>query len=244
MLLNLDDLGATYGEPTYDRVYCSFCHKAHNAGYNQKEESFIPILVDKGTGICSNCHDLGVSHFMGDPTLAATYQIPDPPLYRGIWPESGMSSFYEGEDETPMTITCESCHYLSTPADGSDPVPGRLLAPADEETEWTPGYPEDYLCTGCHGESPATIGEGVTHPLMDADALRYPIDPSYIQPGETMVTYTPGQTVNCHSCHRAHGAVPAGGVYIMKMIRGNNTDPKAIQPQIDYTSLCLSCHPR
>ncbi|MDF1526759.1 MAG: cytochrome c3 family protein [bacterium] len=244
MLLNLADLGVTYGEPTYDRIYCSLCHKAHNAGYNRKEESFIPLLVDKGTTLCSLCHELGVSHFMGDPTLASTYQSPDPPLYRVIWPGTGLTSYYEGEGDTPTTITCESCHSLSTPSDGSDPVPGYLLAPAAEGTEWAPGYPEDYLCTGCHGESPATVGEGTTHPLMDADALRYPIDPSYIQSGETMVTYTPGGSVNCHSCHRAHGAVPAGGVYIMKMIRGNNVDPKAIQPQIDYTDLCLSCHPR
>jgi hypothetical protein len=179
---------------------------------------------------------------MGDPTLASTYQDLDPPLYRGIWPDSGMASFYEGEGETASVITCESCHYLSTPADGSDPVPGRLLAPGDEDAEWTPGYPEDYLCTGCHGESPATVGGGETHPLMDADTTGYPINPSYIQSGETMLTYTPGRAINCHSCHRAHGAVIAGGVYIMKITRGNNTDPKAIQPQIDYTFLCLSCH--
>jgi predicted CXXCH cytochrome family protein len=244
MLLNLDSLGITYGEPTYDRIYCSLCHKAHNAGYNRKEESFIPLLVDKGTGICSNCHELGVSHFMGDPTLASTYGDDDPPLYRGIWPESGMASFYEGEGDTPTSITCESCHFLSTPMDGGDPVPGRLLAPADEDAEWIPGYPEDYLCTGCHGETPATVGGGSTHPLMEADSSIYPVDPSYIQLGETMVTYTPGRAVNCHSCHRTHGAVPSGGVYIMKISRGTNIDPKAIQPQINYENLCLSCHPR
>jgi predicted CXXCH cytochrome family protein len=244
MLLNLDDLGVTYGEPTYDRIYCSLCHKAHNAGFSRKEENYIPILVNRGPDICSNCHDLGVSHFMGDPTLPSTYNASDPALYRGIWPESGRSSFYEGEGETPTTITCESCHDLSIPADGSDPVVGRLLAPAGEDAEWTPGFPEDYLCTGCHGESPSTVGEGVTHPLMDADAFRYPIDISYIQAGETMVTYTPYGSVNCHSCHRAHSAVPSGGVYIMKIIRGDNIDPKAIHPQVDYTSLCLSCHPR
>ena len=121
-------------------------------------------------------------------------------------------------------------------------MPGRLLAQAGEDIEWIQGYPEDYLCTGCHGESPATVGGGSTHPLMDADATVYPVDESYIQLGETLVTYTHGGSVNCHSCHRAHGAVPAGGVYIMKIIRGDNTDPKAIHPEIDYTRLCLSCH--
>jgi predicted CXXCH cytochrome family protein len=244
LIINFQNLGHTFGEPSYDRIYCSFCHRAHNAGFGGIEENFIPILVDRGTDICSNCHELGVSHFMGDPTLPSTYEIPEPHLYRGIWPASGKASFYEGEGETPTTITCESCHYFSTPADGSHPTQARLLAPADEETEWYPGYPEDYLCTGCHGEAPATVGEGRTHPLMEADMWAFPnISATHLSMDEIPVTYTYNGTINCHSCHKTHNAVVRGGVYILKVARGENIDPKAIHPEIDFTALCHSCHP-
>ena len=250
VLLNIEEFGTTYGEPTYDRMYCSICHKAHNAGYRGKEENYIPILIDENQEICKLCHTLGTSHFMGDSTLSSTYDKPDPPLYRGIWPGTGLTSFYDGEGEIQTTITCESCHYFTTRIDSSgaeiivdnDSDPSRLLAQANEDTEWEPGYPEDYLCTGCHGESPATVGGGVTHPLMGADGTKHPIDPSYLKPGDTLVTYTQGYAVNCHSCHRAHGAAIAGGVYILKMVRGSNTDPYAIQPELNYLELCLTCH--
>lgn len=244
MLLNLDNLGITYGEPTYDRIYCSFCHKAHNAGYQREEESYIPLLVEKGTEICSYCHNLGVSHFLGDPTLASTYENPTPPLYRGVWPESGRASFYDGEGEVPTTITCESCHTLSIPVEGTDPVPGRLLAPAGEDVEWTPGYPEEYLCTGCHHLDQETFGEGHTHPTMDADWRLYPnIYTDHLLPDEIPVTLTENQLINCHSCHSTHHAVVRGGVYILKVIRGENDIPNAIHPEIDFTPLCHSCHP-
>jgi len=155
-----------------------------------------------------------------------------------------MASYYEGDGEIPTTITCESCHYLSTPIDGSDPVPGRLLAPADEETEWSPGYPEDYLCTGCHGESPATVGGGTTHPLMDASRHSYPdIQTDHLLIDEIPSTYTIDGRINCHSCHSTHNAVVRGGVYILKAVGGDNVDPKAIHPEIDFTVLCHTCHP-
>lgn len=143
-----------------------------------------------------------------------------------------------------MGVTCLSCHNLATPEAGERGFDHYLLAPADEDAEWTMGYPEEYLCTGCHGEAPATVGGGETHPLMTADFYKYPdIKVSHLLPGETAVTYTPRGSVNCHSCHRAHGAVINGGLYILKICRGENLDPRAIQPRVDFTDLCDSCHP-
>jgi hypothetical protein len=242
MIINIQNLGQTFGQVSYDRVYCSYCHKAHNAGFGAIEPNYIPLLVDSSSEICLNCHDLGVSHFMGDPTLASTYQKPEPSLYRDLWPETDLYSRYDGPLGNQVIITCVSCHYLSNPGPEGISVEDRLFAPAGEGVEWEPGYPEDYLCTGCHGESPATVGEGKTHPLVQADGRNYPVLESQLDSGETTVSYTDGGGINCHSCHKAHKADLEGGVYILKMGHGQNTDPKAIRPQVMYEELCLSCH--
>lgn len=239
------EFGFVYGsELRSNTVYCAHCHRAHNAGYQRNEEDYIPILVEKGVGLCSICHVMGVTHFMGDPTLPSTYNKNDSNMRRIPWPGSNRTSYYEGEGTTPMGVTCLSCHNLATPEAGERGFDHYLLAPADEDAEWTMGYPEEYLCTGCHGEAPATVGGGETHPLMTADFYKYPdIKVSHLLPGETAVTYTPRGSVNCHSCHRAHGAVINGGLYILKICRGENLDPRAIQPRVDFTDLCDSCHP-
>ena len=244
MTSNRDQLGHTYGQYSFNRVYCSHCHKAHNAGYAQQEDSFIPILVDQITDLCEICHSMGVSHFLGDSTLPSTYGKSNPPLYRDAWPETGLYSVYEGEGEVQYSVTCLSCHYLSGLPEGFDAVTNnRLLAPADENTEWAPGYPEDYLCTGCHGINPATESEGHTHPLMEADRSLFPtIFTSHLLVDEVPTTYTDNDGINCHSCHKTHNAIVRGGVYILKAVRGNNIDPKAIHPTIDYTKLCHGCH--
>jgi predicted CXXCH cytochrome family protein len=242
LVSNSVNLGNTFGEISYDKIYCSYCHKAHNAGYGGNEQKFIPLLVDSGFEICLNCHGLGVSHFMGDPTLSSTYGNPEPSLYRDPWPETGLYSKYDGPIENPTIIICESCHYLSSPDSEVTESLYRLLAPADEYAEWEPGYPEDYLCTGCHGESPATMGGGETHPLIEADGINYPIVPSQLESGETQVSYTQNGGLNCHSCHRSHNADLQGGLYILKIGRGSNTNPKAIHPQVMHPALCRSCH--
>ncbi|MDF1535016.1 MAG: cytochrome c3 family protein [bacterium] len=241
---NQESLGKTYGEPLPDRVYCSHCHRAHNAGYGRVEVNFIPILVDMLADICANCHQLGVSHFMGDPTLPSTYDKLDPPLYRGEWPATGMVSAYDGEGDTPTTITCLTCHYL-TPLPGTDPsVPHKLLAPAGPDSEWSDETPEDYLCIGCHGMDAETFGEGHTHPLLEADWLSFPnIYTTHLLPDEYPATYTQNGNMNCHSCHVTHNAITRGGAYIFKVGDGDNIDPKAIHPKIDFTRLCHSCHP-
>jgi predicted CXXCH cytochrome family protein len=239
---NLDNLGQTYGDTAINEIYCSYCHRAHNAGYERREADFIPILVDKGKALCSICHELGVSHFMGDPTLPSTYDLSSPSIKRDPWP-SGASSYYEGEGEFPMEVTCLSCHNLSSSGD-HQVYSSYLLAPADENSEWAPGYAEDYLCTGCHSENPSTEGSGHSHPTMDADSRSYPfIYTGHLQSDEVEATYTDNGAINCHSCHRTHNAVIRGGVYILKVVEGNNTDPKAIRPSIDFTTLCHSCHP-
>ena len=242
---NMEDLGVTYGQPSYDRIYCSHCHRAHNAGFDQREEYFIPILVDQITNLCDICHSMGVSHFLGDPTLPSTFGVDDPPLYRDPWPATGLKSLYIGDGEIPNTVTCLSCHYLSSLPEGIENAGNhRLLAPADENTEWTDGYSEDYLCTGCHGVDPSTENEGHSHPMMDADTLNFPnIYTNHLSTDEIPVTYTEGDKINCHSCHKTHHAVERGGVYILKVVSGENFDPKAIHPKIDFTKLCHSCHP-
>ena len=242
LISNNQNLGQTFGEPSYDRVYCSYCHRAHNAGFGGIEPNFIPLLVDSGSEVCFNCHELGVSHFLGDPTLSSTYTKTEPSLYRDLWPSTGLYSRYGGPVENPSIITCMSCHFLSAPGAEGTSVNYRLYAPGGEEDDWEPGYPEGYLCTGCHGESPATVGEGKTHPLLEADGLSYPVLSSQMESGETPVSYTENGGLNCHSCHRAHRADLEGGVYILKMGDGINTDPKAIHPQVMYTDLCLKCH--
>ncbi len=237
-------LGHTYGTVEPGKLYCSICHRAHNAGYGKKETDYIPILVDRGAGLCESCHDMGVSHFLGDPTLPSTYDIADPPLKRTPWPLTDRTSFYEGEGELPNGLTCTSCHTLSKVTGQSDePISHLLLAPAGAETDWTPGSPEENLCTGCHGEAPATVGGGATHPLQEADSYRFPtIVDDHLVAGETPATYSREGKVNCFSCHRPHHAALPGGIYILKIVRGDNTDPKAIHPKTDYVPLCHSCH--
>jgi predicted CXXCH cytochrome family protein len=238
-------LGHTYGTLEPGKLYCSTCHRAHNAGYGRKESDYIPILVDRGTGLCESCHDMGVSHFLGDPTLPSTYSAANPPLKRTAWPLTNRTSFYEGEGEQPSGLTCTSCHTLSKTVEQSDGLINHLLlAPAGAETDWTPGVPEENLCTGCHGEAPATVGGGATHPLLSANSLRFPvIYTGHLLPGETPATYSRGGKINCFSCHRPHYAALPGGVFILKASRGDNTDPKAIRPKQDHVPVCHSCHP-
>jgi predicted CXXCH cytochrome family protein len=241
---NEENLGRTYGDPSFDRIYCSHCHRAHNAGYSRNEENFIPILVDTPSTLCLSCHSLGVSHFLGDPTLPSTYDDSSPPLYRWPWPLTGLESSYDGDEDIPMTLTCLSCHYLTSPGEDGVDLPSRLLAPADENSVWTTETPEDYLCTGCHMLDNVTFGEAHTHPTMDANRFAFPdIYTDHLLDDELAVTYTDEGRINCHSCHRTHNAVTRGGVYILKVVGGENLDPKAIQPKIDFTDLCHSCHP-
>jgi hypothetical protein len=181
---------------------------------------------------------------MGDPTLPSTYDNLTPPLYREEWPETGMISSYDGEGDTPSTITCLTCHYLTSPPDADITVPHNLLAPADPDGEWDTDTPEDYLCTGCHFMDLKNFGEGHTHPLMKANWLSFPnIYTTHLLPDEIPATYTEYGNMNCHSCHVTHNAITRGGVYIFKVVDGDNIDPKAIHPKIDFTRLCHSCHP-
>jgi predicted CXXCH cytochrome family protein len=238
-------LGHTYGTVEPGKMYCSICHRAHNAGYGKKEPDYVPILVDRGVGLCEACHEMGVSHFIGDPTLPSTYSKAAPSLKRTPWPATDKTSFYEGEGTAPSGVTCTSCHTMTKPVvPGSDVPDHLLLAPAGGDQEWRSGEADGYLCTGCHGDSPATVGGGITHPLMSAVAERFPLVPNLpLVQGETPATYTQNGRINCHTCHRSHQAALPGGVFILKIVRGENVDPKAIRPLTDYRALCHSCHP-
>jgi predicted CXXCH cytochrome family protein len=129
--------GVTYGTPEDGKIYCSSCHRAHNA-------PCIPILVfdcEEGGGacdICYECHpkfnptwqtddDWKATHFIGDPSLSVIdrldittgepfgtqpgYFDQYPPIYEDMWPDSGEYSRYDGESGNG--INCCSCHSFS-----------------------------------------------------------------------------------------------------------------------------------
>ncbi len=77
--------GITFGDPVKNKIYCSSCHRAHNAG-NGVEKKASPSLVIANTAsqLCLLCHSkenvafndddmMRASHFIGDPTLESTY---------------------------------------------------------------------------------------------------------------------------------------------------------------------------
>jgi predicted CXXCH cytochrome family protein len=241
--------GTVWGTGVSGRIYCSSCHVAHNAGLDEVEEEHVPILIasTKGDANCLVCHpednptcdpklDGTVSHFLGDPTLPSTYNDAAPKIRTDPWPETQLSSTYGGE--SGKVLLCRSCHSFRNPA---VQVPHFLVARAGANVEWTTDLGV-YLCTGCHGDNPGT---GVSsdqskaahsHPLMNADSLKLP------NPATPPATFTANGKINCHTCHRAHGAVPAGGYYIMNAVGGTNTEPKTIHPQIDFAVVCRLCH--
>jgi len=232
------------------KMYCSLCHRAHNAGLGEEDEAlFVPLLRVRGkeAEYCETCHPAGnptcsadpaslASHFIGDPTLSDTYDNPAPPLRREAWPDSGLLSVYEGP--AGMTVTCLSCHTFEKGAvvSGDDGTAGHLLALAGNRVEWEEGEERSYLCAGCHSADPETMKAGSSHPYMDADAANLPGEP------QPPVTITPNQHVNCDSCHRSHGAVTESGYYILEAVTSENKDPRKIHPKIDFTVLCQKCH--
>jgi hypothetical protein len=231
------------------KMYCSTCHRAHNAGLGGEEDLFVPLLREKWeTGeICASCHPVGnptcsqnpeqlASHFVGDPTLPETYSDPEPPLREDSWPESRLFSTYEGANG--KIVTCLSCHTFKERAvvSGDDGTAGYLLARSGNLVEWEDEGEGAYLCTGCHTGSPGTIGGGSTHPTMNADVSKLVTEP------QLPMTSTPEGHVNCDSCHRPHGAATGSGYYILEVIKSENKDPTAIHPEIDFTVLCHKCH--
>ncbi len=294
--------GITYGTPVAGKIYCSSCHKAHNA-------TCTPILATDACGcdICVKCHykfnptwqtddNYKSSHFIGDPTLAVIdkvdvngtvfgtqngYSDQYPPQFADVWPESNLKSLYGGT--TGKDVTCCSCHSFAvgniTAGDADQsPYLGPVLAPEAQVTDLTTGllaragaYKEwldsdvfkyqvggargsedrvtKYLCTGCHGLNPNTHpdagGEGLTHPLMDADGNKFAPDDT------AKLTYN--KHVNCESCHSPHEADSRGGFFILRTVdlrmAGSTTvsaipDPYALKQrvQIEYAPLCQKCH--
>ncbi|MHB8836151.1 MAG: cytochrome c3 family protein [Candidatus Methylomirabilia bacterium] len=230
---------------------CALCHRAHNAGLGHKrEQDFVPLLRESlvNGALCEQCHPAGnptcsektdylATHFTGDPTLPETYGDDKPPLRLEAWPESGLPSVYGGEKG--QEINCLSCHTFKKAAvvSGDAGKSRSLLARSGNPVEWTGGQETVYLCTGCHSVDPATGQvKGHSHPMMKADVVKS---------GMTValpMTATPSGHLNCDSCHRPHEAATAGGRYILEAARGQNTDPLAIQPKVDYTLVCHACH--
>jgi predicted CXXCH cytochrome family protein len=239
----------TIGEVEPRTLYCSSCHVAHNAGFGRKEEEHVPILKEglAGDGLCLLCHrrdnvncrseeEGTASHFLGDPTLPDSYEDPAPPLRTLPWAETNLSSRYGGEEG--KVLICLSCHSFrvpSGPGTALAPLENHLVARSGNDEEWKEN-PAVYLCAGCHGTNPSTMGEGHTHPLMSAKAA------ALGKAATPPVTYTATGRVNCDSCHRTHGAPPQTGYYILEVGISANTDPRAIRPEVNFTGLCHSCH--
>jgi predicted CXXCH cytochrome family protein len=234
------------GEPPGLR--CASCHQAHNAGLDSADEKrFVPILrLAEGPDSCVACHPDGnptcgtlpeyrASHFLGDPGTA--YGDAAPPERILPWPESGQTSRYGGADG--RSVTCLSCHTFRKGAvvSGDQKNARHLLARSGNPVDWPEGGESIYLCAGCHSVDPGTgLTKGHSHPMMKADVTKLGrlIDPP--------VTSSQEGHVNCDSCHRPHEAVSNGGYYILEAVDGTNTNPKAVEPLIDFTVICHKCH--
>jgi predicted CXXCH cytochrome family protein len=238
-------------EGTAPQITCDLCHRAHNAGLGTgREADFVPQLrVDlTGDTLCLSCHPADnpscsqdplrkSSHFLGDPTLPETFDDMTPPLRADAWPESGLKSRFGGENG--KSILCLSCHTFKKGGvvSGDDGKRRHLLARAGNLVELNPGEETVYLCTGCHSANPGkeNASKG-RHPLMEADMAKLGTPP------RPPLTGTPSGHINCDSCHRSHGAHTPSGVYMLEMVEGENTDPRAIKPKIDFTPTCHGCH--
>jgi predicted CXXCH cytochrome family protein len=239
---------APEGEPP--GMFCGTCHRAHNAGLGAPDEKrFVPLLRDaRGTAACTRCHPVDnptcgsrpeyrASHYLGDPFK--DYGDAEPPLRTDPWPESGLPSNYGESESDSRSVTCLSCHSFAKGAitSGDKGKSGHLLARSGNPVEWAEGGESTYLCAGCHSVNPGT-GEtkGHSHPMMSVDATQLG------RPPTLPATLTPAAKVNCDSCHRPHEAVTRGGVYILEAVGSDNTDPRKIHPQIDFTETCRLCH--
>jgi predicted CXXCH cytochrome family protein len=152
--------GTTYGEKVENKVYCSSCHRAHNAGSGVEKKAAPSLIVSHTANqLCFMCHaatnvafntDLTktASHFLGDPTRDDTYQKPldEMILKEDNWVETRLKSKYGGDNE--REIICESCHSFSKDNLNAKKYSyaynneAMLVARADEHTDWIPGTSE------------------------------------------------------------------------------------------------------
>ena len=72
--------------------------------------------------------------------------------------------------------------------------------------------------------------------MMQADVPTLKAEPT------PPVTVTPDGHLNCDTCHLPHRAPTKGGYYILEDLAGENTEPKTVHPEIDFTPLCHHCH--
>jgi predicted CXXCH cytochrome family protein len=149
----LNGYGKTYGEKVLEnKIYCSTCHRAHNAG-SGIEKGAAPSLVVSHTAnqICVMCHSLENITFNPDPKMTATHFMGDatkPPyetsldkldIYKKVWPETGLKSKYGGDNE--REIVCETCHSLNIDNLNNNKYSyindkDMLIARSDETLEW------------------------------------------------------------------------------------------------------------
>jgi len=165
-------LGTTYGNPKDGWLYCSSCHRAHNA----KCQPILVIECEEGgtCDICLKCHpkfnptwqtddNYKSTHFLGDPTLNEVdavdlssgqplgtqqgYYDQYPPINYDTWPESGLKSVFGGTGGPTgegTVITCCSCHSFGA---------GSITAGDADESPYlgprlAPGYIDSDLTSG------------------------------------------------------------------------------------------------
>ncbi len=153
--------GKTYGKNVQNKIYCSSCHRAHNAGMGITKAA-VPLLVVSHTAnqLCFLCHYkqnptfstnlvMTATHFMGDSSSPETYNKPSDKvsMKRDEWLETGLVSKYGGANE--KEVVCESCHVINknnlnnTKYEYLANNEKLLIARSDENLEWivqNPGY--------------------------------------------------------------------------------------------------------
>ena len=256
--------GKTFGSKVESKVYCSSCHRAHNAGGGiEKKASPLLIVSHTANQLCFMCHspenvafneDSGMraSHFLGDPLSNDTYGYPEKNLheYTEKWLETGIKSKYGGDNE--REIICQSCHAfdpknLNSTEYSNVPNKAMLIARADNDTEWR-------------------LGTGKTYDLITRKKITgeiIPIDADPVKDGDYWDKYDEKQkltvrespdAVEAYSylCVGCHGESPGGGGShpmmrldgIMK--NGTTMNRNEYEPPVTYTKNfnlnCFSCH--
>ncbi len=244
--------GITYGNPTPSTLYCSSCHRAHNA-------SCKPILVincadNDSCSICTTCHqkfnptwqtddNWKSTHFMGDPTASVIDKVTVtgmvfgtqpgyfdqyPPINKDVWPESGLYSRYGGVDG--KSITCCSCHSFAV---------GNLTAGDADQTPYlgpvlAPGFQPSDLTSGLLARA------GSFKEWLESDVFDYTI-------GGDRGTIRKSTKYLCTGCHgNTPNSHPSGGegfTHPLMNANGSNLNPLP-PPKLTYNKHvnCESCH--
>lgn len=252
--------GTTYGKPEEGALYCSSCHRAHNA---KCEPILVTDCTDGGStcDICLECHPkfnptwqtddaFKATHFMGDPSLNEVdlidlvtgepigkqpgYFDQYPPLNFETWPESGLKSIYGGTASgqgTGAEITCCSCHSF----DAGGITAGDADEAPYEGTILSSGYVESDLTTGLLARA------GQFKEWLESDVQQFDIGGnrgSVSKVDKYLCTGCHGLTPNTHPDAKGEGFT-----HPMMEADGSNIKPTAgIRLTYNQHVNCESCH--